>query len=122
MIQTTIKGKQYMPVRRVLEHGQITIPKMIRQVLGLKKGDMAEFELEGDIILITPKKLVGHRVMTNPKEDLPARLTNPHYGEDALESALRKRAADAPSLAEVRKITAKVPSLSRLIAEDRDAD
>ncbi len=111
-----------MPVRRVLEHGQITIPKKIRQLLGLKKGDLAEVGLQGDTIVITPKKLVAHRVVTQSPKELPERLTNPRYGEQALEAALRKRAEEAPSLEEVRKITAKLPSLSRLIAEERDAD
>ena len=109
-----------MPVRRVLQHGQITIPKKIRQVLGLKKGDMAEVELEGETIVITPQKLVELSAVTHLKENLPERLTNPRYGEEALERALHKKAIDAPSLAQVRKITANVPSLSGLIAEDRD--
>jgi len=111
-----------MPVRRVLEHGQITIPKPIRQILGLKKGDMAEVELEGDTIVITPKKLVKSHGTPQPQQELPERLTNPRYGEKALEAALHKRADNAVSLEEVRKITANLPSLSRLIAEDRDAD
>ena len=47
-----------MPIVRVLQHGQVTIPKKIREALGLKKGDLAEAELEGERIVITPKRLV----------------------------------------------------------------
>lgn len=47
-----------MPVVRILQHGQVTIPKKFREVLGLEKGDLAEAELEGERIVITPKKLV----------------------------------------------------------------
>ena len=81
---------------------------------------MTEVELEGETIVIRPKKLVERRAVTHLKETLPKRLTNPRYGEEALERELHKRAIDAPSLAQVRKITANVPSLSGLIAEDWD--
>ena len=47
-----------MPIVRVLEHGQVTLPKQFRDVLGLQKGDLAEAELEGERIVITPKKQV----------------------------------------------------------------
>ncbi len=47
-----------MPVVRISEHGQVTIPKPFREVLGLEKGDLAEASLEGERIVITPKKFV----------------------------------------------------------------
>ena len=47
-----------MPIIRVLEHGPVTIPKKFRDILGLEKGDLAEAELEGERIVITPKKQV----------------------------------------------------------------
>ena len=47
-----------MPVVKILQHGQITLPKEFRETLGLEKGDLAEAELEGDRIVITPKRLV----------------------------------------------------------------
>ena len=50
-----------MPVVRILEHGQVTIPKKFRDMLGLKKGDLAAAELEGERIVITPKRLVRDR-------------------------------------------------------------
>lgn len=47
-----------MPIVKILQHGQITLPKKFRETLGLEKGDLAEAELEGDRIVITPKRLV----------------------------------------------------------------
>lgn len=47
-----------MSVVRVLDHGQVTIPKPLREALGLKKGDLAEVELEGNRVVITPKRLI----------------------------------------------------------------
>lgn len=48
-----------MAAAKILEHGQITIPKQIRESLGLKKGDVVDARLEGDCVVITPKKLVA---------------------------------------------------------------
>ena len=47
-----------MAIAKILEHGQITIPKPIRESLGLKKGDVVDARIEGDCVVITPRKLV----------------------------------------------------------------
>jgi len=47
-----------MPIVKIMQHGQITIPKKFREALGLKEGDVAEAELAEDRIVITPKRLV----------------------------------------------------------------
>ena len=47
-----------MAIAKILEHGQITIPKSIRENLGLKKGDVVDARIEGDCVVITPRKLV----------------------------------------------------------------
>ena len=52
-----------MPTVRLLEHGQVTIPKKFREALGLKKGDVAEAELQGEKIVITPKKLIKGKAL-----------------------------------------------------------
>ena len=56
-----------MPIVRVLEHGQVTIPKKFRELLGLEKGDLAEAELKGERIVITPKKLVKEKALKKLK-------------------------------------------------------
>ena len=50
-----------MSVVKVLEHGQVTIPKKFREALGLEKGDYAEAELKDGQVVITPKKLVDKK-------------------------------------------------------------
>jgi len=49
-----------MPPRtvRVRENGQITIPKKLRDMFALKKGDIVVVESREDGILIQPRKLV----------------------------------------------------------------
>ena len=47
-----------MAASKILERGQITIPKQIRESLGLKKGDIVDTRIEGDCVVITPKKSV----------------------------------------------------------------
>ncbi len=43
-----------MSMIKILQDGRVTIPKHIRDALGLKKGDVAEAKLEEDRIVITP--------------------------------------------------------------------
>lgn len=52
-----------MSIVKIMQHGQVTIPKEIREALGLEQGDLAEAELRGDEIVITPKKLVKQEVL-----------------------------------------------------------
>ena len=47
-----------MAAAKILEHGQITIPKQIRESLGLKRGDIVDARVEGDCVVITPRKSV----------------------------------------------------------------
>ena len=52
-----------MPIVKIMQHGQITIPKKLREALDLKKGDLAEAELEEDRIVITPKRLIEDKAL-----------------------------------------------------------
>lgn len=47
-----------MPVVKILRHGQITLPKEIRKILGVQEGDLLELELENARIFLQPKVLV----------------------------------------------------------------
>lgn len=59
MTQMTHEGKvEGMPVVKIMENGQVTIPKKIRDELGLKKGDLLEAERKDSQIVITPKRLI----------------------------------------------------------------
>ena len=48
-----------MAISKIREHGQITIPKPIRESLWLKKGDIVDARLEGNSVVITPRKMVS---------------------------------------------------------------
>lgn len=86
-----------MPIVKVLEHGQITIPKRFRDSLGLKKGDLAEAELTGDRIVITPKRLVADKAL----QELKAILDEVHArNKGVTEEEVVKYAAQA--IAELR--------------------
>ena len=47
-----------MPVVKILRHGQITLPKEIRTILGVKEGDLIELGLENARVFLQPKILV----------------------------------------------------------------
>lgn len=46
-----------MASAKILENGQITIPKKIRDSLGLKKGDVVDTQLVDGHVVITPRRL-----------------------------------------------------------------
>lgn len=91
------RGSHSMPIVRIMEHGQVTIPKKFREALGIKKGDIAEAKLEGERIVITPKKLVEDRAL----KELKAILKEVHAGNKGVsEEEVVKYAAQA--IAELR--------------------
>jgi AbrB family looped-hinge helix DNA binding protein len=47
-----------MPVVKILRHGQITLPKEIRKILGVGEGDLLEVGLENARVVLRPKVLV----------------------------------------------------------------
>jgi antitoxin PrlF len=47
-----------MPVVKILRHGQITLPKEIRKILGVEEGDLLELGLENARVFLQPKVLV----------------------------------------------------------------
>ncbi|HUO77354.1 MAG TPA: hypothetical protein VMU21_07220 [Thermodesulfovibrionales bacterium] len=73
----------------------------------------------GNMILIFPSW--EH---SQPKVDvkmvLPLRLTDPLYGREELNHKLQEMATGAPSVEQVWEITKRLPSLSRLLSEERD--
>lgn len=51
---------------------------------------------------------------------LPLRLSNPLYGQDILDNWINEKARYAPTIERVREITAKLPSLTKLLLDDRN--
>ncbi len=43
---------------KVTRHGQITLPVAVRRAVSVEEGDYIEVRVEGDVIVLTPKKLI----------------------------------------------------------------
>ena len=52
-----------MPVVKILRHGQITLPKEIRKILGVEEGDLLELGLENARVFLQPKVLVDKQTV-----------------------------------------------------------
>jgi len=52
-----------MPVVKILRHGQITLPKEIRKILGVEEGDLLEVALEDTRVFLQPKVLVDKQTV-----------------------------------------------------------
>ena len=52
-----------MPVVKILRHGQITLPKEIRKILGVEEGDLIELGLENARVFLQPKILVDKQTV-----------------------------------------------------------
>ena len=52
-----------MPVVKILRHGQITLPKEIRKILGVEEGDLLELGMENTKVFLKPKVLVDKEVI-----------------------------------------------------------
>jgi len=55
-----------MPLVKVLRHGQVTLPKEFREILGINEGDLMEAELTGTKILFKPKAVVDKETTLSP--------------------------------------------------------
>jgi len=52
-----------MTVVKILRHGQITLPKEIRKILGVEEGDLLELGLEDAKVFLQPKVLVDRETV-----------------------------------------------------------
>ena len=82
---------------RVSTKGQVVVPSKIRRKLGLQPGDPLEAKIEGDDIVLTPRKIRSSkaRVVRDPVTGLPV-------------LSLGTKAAELTS-AEVREILSDFP-------------
>ena len=67
-----------MPMLRVRDKAQITLPVTIRRALGIKPGDYLEAEIQGNKLMLTPQVFVA--------KSEPVMLSE--QGEQMLEEAL----------------------------------
>jgi len=78
-----------MPSSTLTSKGQITLPRAVRERLGVKQGDRVEFSVEGDRVLLhhagadPPSRVVG--VLRHLRRRTPVSI-------DDLRAAVRRRA------------------------------
>lgn len=95
----------------------------IDEKMSLTPVDVVEFErLDkwGHIIFYLDDPLKQGQHEFNKKLVLPTRLTDPLYGREELDRRLQEMATGAHSIEQVWEITKKLPSLSKLLSEERD--
>jgi AbrB family looped-hinge helix DNA binding protein len=56
-----VLGTTIMPLAKVKQKGQVTIPAGIREELGLDEGDYVEVSREGSRIVLTPQEIAPRR-------------------------------------------------------------
>jgi AbrB family looped-hinge helix DNA binding protein len=59
-----------MPVVKILRHGQITLPKEIRKILGVEEGDLLELGLENARVFLQPKTLVDKQTVLSEADEI----------------------------------------------------
>jgi len=79
-----------MSITTVTAKGQVTIPKDIRESLGLTQGDRVLFVLEGDRALLVP--MARQRPLRNLYAALPA--TRPYPGLDLIRQEVHSQLAE----------------------------
>ncbi len=81
-----------------------------------------------DLEKITPKRLSWLIYLPWKEEEeavrlvLPERLTNPQYGNAELEQNLKEMAKRAPGIHKVWEITKDLPSLTKILLEEREQE
>ena len=71
-----------MPVVKILRHGQITLPKEIRKILGVEEGDLLELGLENARLFLQPKIMVDKQTILSETGEIKIK--------EALEALERK--------------------------------
>jgi AbrB family looped-hinge helix DNA binding protein len=67
------EAKMSAPAVRVQERGQVTIPKEVRERLGLKKGDLVTFVETEEGVIIKPTEIVVSAALDEIGEALKER-------------------------------------------------
>jgi len=64
---------------RISTKGQVVLPSRVRQKLGLRAGDALDVKLEGDAIVLRPRRRGRRkaRIITDPRTGLPALTFGP---------------------------------------------
>ena len=81
-----------MPLVRVKEKYQITLPASVRQKAGVAVGDLLEAKVQGKKITLTPKRVIDRELALALEEFKRGRFIGPFRTAKAAIRALRRTA------------------------------
>lgn len=84
-----------MPVVKILRHGQITLPREIRKIMGVEEGDLLEVSLENAQVVLRPKILVDKKSVLSEAGEVKIK--------EALEALERKEVKEFDNVEDVIK-------------------
>jgi AbrB family looped-hinge helix DNA binding protein len=84
-----------MPVVKILRHGQITLPKEIRKILGVEEGDLLEVGLEDARVFLQPKVLIDKQTILSKTGEIKIK--------EALEALEKKEIKEFDSVEDLIK-------------------
>jgi len=103
---------------RVMDVDRITLTPT-KNILKLEQFEILD-EWEGYVRFSFENFLEQDQPEVEKRFVLPQRLTDPLFGHEELNQRLQEMATAAPSIEQVWEITKKLPSLSKLLSEERD--
>jgi AbrB family looped-hinge helix DNA binding protein len=77
-----------MPFVKVLRHGQVTVPKSLRKILGIEEGDVLEVVAENNGVLFKPKILLDKKTQRGGKQLATAKVAKEETAKEKEWSAL----------------------------------
>jgi len=86
------RGESTMPLVKVKEKYQVTLPTEVREKAGLAVGDLLEVEVKGKKITLTPKSLVDRELALALEDYEKGRFIGPFRTAKAAVRALRHAA------------------------------
>ena len=91
---------------------------LLLEISGLETSNVLDWEE------VSPKLLRWniHISLEEEEEILPERLTNPQYGSVELEENLKEMAKRAPGIHKIWEMTKDLPSLTKILLEEREQE
>jgi len=83
-------GGPYMPLVKVKEKYQVTLPASVRKKLGLAVGDVLEATVEDNKITLTPKSVIDRELAEALEDFKEGRFIGPFENAKAAVEALRR--------------------------------
>ena len=105
---------------RVMDVDRITLTPA-KNILKLEQFEILD-EWEGYVRFSFENFLEQDQPEVEKRFVLPQRLTDPLFGHEELNQRLQEMATAAPSIEQVWEITKNLPSLSKLLSEERDSE